>query len=50
MWPYRSAELFQAGWKFRTGKNGGSGDGVHGDGDAHAAAQLAPDPPHRAAR
>lgn len=50
MWPYRSAELFQARWKFRTGKNGGSGDGVHGDGDAHAAAQLAPDPPHRAAR
>lgn len=37
------------GKKFRTGKSGGSGDGVHGGGDAHAAAPLGPAPPRTAA-
>lgn len=41
--------MSQARWKFRTGKSGDSGDGVHGDGDAHAVAPLEPAPPHRAA-
>ena len=47
---FRSAELSQAGWKFRTDKSDGSGDGVHGGGDAHAAAPPVPAPPHKEAR
>lgn len=35
---------------FKTGKSGGSGDGVHGGGDARAAAPLVPALLHRAAR
>lgn len=37
------------GCKFRTGKSGGSGDGVHGGGGAHAAAPPVPTPPRTAA-
>lgn len=34
---------------FRTGRSGGSGDGVHGGGGAHVAAQLVPVRRHKAA-
>lgn len=45
-----SAELSQAKWKFTTGKSGGSGDGVRGGGDVHAAAPLVPGRHRTAAR
>lgn len=46
----RLQESSQAKWKFRTGKSDGSGDGVHGGGDARAVAPLVPAPPRTAAR